>query len=110
MLRQHFCVMSVACGLAMACAVGLATGQEKKATEEKKPVTFPLGKSIRHLAFSADGLLLAAGLGEPKERGRVVVWDVKTQRPLWTHEEAMGVPAVAFAPDGKTLAIGVYDH
>src|SRR5262249_62427532 len=77
---------------------------------DKKPAEFPLVKGIRIVAFSPDGSRVAAGFGEPKERGRVVVWDVKTRKALWTHEEAMGVPAVAFSPDGTTLAIGVYGH
>src|SRR5438128_8740982 len=94
---------TAACGLAVTCAFALAQ-------PEKKTSARALGKGIRQVAFSVDGALLAAGLGEPKERGRVIVWDVKTQKPLWTHEEDMGIPTVAFAPDGKTLAIGVYDH
>lgn len=70
----------------------------------------PLGKGVRCVAFSPDGALLAAGLGEPKERGRVVLWDVAQKKQLWSHGEEMGVPAVAFSPDGKTMAIGGYDH
>src|SRR5262249_4629562 len=91
--------------------VMLLTGATSAAQQaDKKPAEFPLGKGIRIVAFSPDGAHLAAGFGEPKERGRVVVGDGKARKPLWTHEEAMGVPAVAFSPDGKILAIGVYDH
>jgi WD40 repeat protein len=70
----------------------------------------PLGKGIRCVAFSADGALLAASLGEPKQRGRVILWDVPGRKQLWSHEEADGIPSVAFSPDKKTMAIGVYDH
>jgi WD40 repeat protein len=78
----------------------------------KEPIAkeWPLGKGIRCVAFSHDGALLAAGLGEPKERGRVVLWDVAGRKQLWSHEESHGVPSVAFSPDRKTMAIGVYDH
>jgi WD40 repeat protein len=62
------------------------------------------------VAFSPDGTLLAATFGEPKQRGRVVLWDVAKQQKLWAHVEADGVPAVAFGPHGKTMAIGGYDH
>jgi WD40 repeat protein len=69
----------------------------------------PLGIWIRDLAFSPDGKLLAAVTGEPKQRGQVILWDVATRRPRWVHLEANGVPAAAFAPDGRALAIAVYD-
>ena len=69
------------------------------------------------MAFSPDGTLLAATYGEPKERGRVVLWNVPKKAQLWAHKAQLwahveddGVPAVAFAPDGKTMAIGSYDH
>jgi WD40 repeat protein len=40
----------------------------------------------------------------------VSLWDVATRSRRWTHAEKGGVPAVAFSPDGQTLAIAVYDH
>jgi WD40 repeat protein len=64
---------------------------------------------IRAVAFSPDGKLLAAGSGEPNQKGTVTLWDVGTHKPRWTHAEKTGIPAVAFAPDGQTLAIAVYD-
>lgn len=70
----------------------------------------PLGQGIRCLTFSPDGALLAATFGEPKERGRVVLWNVDKRKQLWAHVEDDGVPSLAFAPDGKTMAIGSYDH
>ncbi len=69
----------------------------------------PLGEGIRCLAFSPDGTLLAATFGEPKERGRVVLWNVVRRKPLWSLVENAGVPTVAFAPNGKTMAIGSYN-
>jgi WD40 repeat protein len=62
------------------------------------------------VAYSHDGALLAATLGEPKQRGRVVLWDVAQRKQLWSHAETDGVPAVAFSPDARTIAIAVYDH
>jgi WD40 repeat protein len=69
-----------------------------------------IGLEIRDLAFSPDGKLLAAVTGQPKERGQVILWDLDTRKPRWVRQESDGVPAVAFAPDGRLLAIGVYDH
>jgi WD40 repeat protein len=68
----------------------------------------PLG--ISSVAFSPDGALLAAGLGEPKQRGKVVLWELAGRKQLWTHTEDRGVVSVAFAPDAKTMAIAVYDY
>lgn len=67
----------------------------------------PLG--VRAVAFSPDGKRLAAVTGEPKEHGTVTLWEVASRKPRWTHTEKDGVPAVAFAPNGRTLAIGGYD-
>jgi WD40 repeat protein len=83
-----------------------------RAQADKPPAakTRSLGQGVRSVAFSRDGTLLAATYGEPKERGRVVLWNVDKKAQLWAHVEDDGVPAVAFAPDGKTMAIGSYDH
>jgi WD40 repeat protein len=82
------------------------------AQSAKKPDSkeWPLGTGVRSVAFSGDGALLAATLGEPKQRGRVVLWDVAGRKQFWSHMENDGVAAVAFSPDAKTLAIAVYDH
>ncbi len=69
-----------------------------------------LGKGIRCVSFSPDGTLVAATFGEPMQQGRVVLWNVASQKQLWTHLEKDGVPSAVFAPDGKTMAIGGYDH
>jgi WD40 repeat protein len=65
---------------------------------------------VRCVAFSPDGKLLAAGTGEPKQRGTVTLWNVATRARVWRHTEDTGVPAVAFAPDGRTLAVAVYGN
>ena len=62
----------------------------------------------RCLSFSADSSLLAAVTGEPTTRGLVVVWELPAGKVRWVHREPKGVPSVAIAPDGKTLAIGTF--
>jgi WD40 repeat protein len=66
--------------------------------------------TVRAVAFSPDAKLLAAGTGEPKEAGTVTVWEVATRQVRWSQRTTGGVPAVAFAPDGRTLAIAQYDN
>jgi WD40 repeat protein len=63
---------------------------------------------VRAADFSPDGRFLATASGEPKRRGMLVVWDVISRKPHFVHEEAVGIPAVAFGPDGKHLAIGLF--
>jgi WD40 repeat protein len=65
---------------------------------------------IRAVAFSPDGKLCAASTGQPEQKGTVTLWEIASRKALWTHDEKLGIPAVSFAPNGKTLAIAVLDH
>ncbi len=59
---------------------------------------------VSAVAFSPDGSRLATGDFD----GSVVLWDVKTRRPLETLTSLLGdaVRSIAFSPDGKYLAVG----
>jgi WD40 repeat protein len=89
--------------LGLALALMLSSWPAVRAGETGTP-------GVRVVAFSPDGKFLAAGTGEPKQPGTVMLWDLANRQPRWIHRERTGIPAVAFAPDGKTLAIGIYDH
>jgi WD40 repeat protein len=89
--------------LAVAGVLMVASSPDSQADE-------PDAAEVRVVAFSGDGKLLAVGSGIPETPGAVTLWDVATRKVLWNHQETKGVPAVAFAPDGQTLAIGTYDH
>src|SRR5436190_9695973 len=69
----------------------------------------PKLSTVRAADFSPDGRFLATVSGEPKDPGVLVVWDVTTKQPHFVHREIVGIPAVAYAPDGKTLAIGLFE-
>jgi WD40 repeat protein len=58
---------------------------------------------VRDLAFASDGRLLAAALGD----GSALVWDVSTGALRERHQCGLSqADGVAFAPDGRTLAVG----
>jgi WD40 repeat protein len=58
------------------------------------------------VTFSPDGRRLAVATGKPESSVALTVWDTATLRRLWVVRGRRGIPAVAFAPDGQTLAIG----
>ena len=60
------------------------------------------------VTFSPDGLRLAVATGKPDSKVALTVWDTATLRRLWVVRHRQGIPAVAFAPDGETLAIGCF--
>ncbi len=66
--------------------------------------------TVRAVAFSKDGTMLAAAGGLPGQKGEVKIWDVAGKSVRLTingHKDC--IYAVAFSPDGKTLATASYD-
>jgi WD40 repeat protein len=64
---------------------------------------------VRSVAFSPDGKLLAAGIGDPKKLGGVTIWDFNSKKVWFQHAAKEGISAVAFSPDGQLLAVASYD-
>jgi WD40 repeat protein len=68
-------------------------------------------RSFRHAAFSADGRMFAAAdadtyPGQNRGTTRVCVWEVVSWRERVVFDYAGQVEALAFAPDGRSLALG----
>jgi RNA polymerase sigma factor (sigma-70 family) len=63
------------------------------------------------VAFSADGKTLAAAVGPLEGPGQIVLWEVDSGKKAATLTGPQArVFCLAFAPDGRTLASGGYDH
>jgi RNA polymerase sigma factor (sigma-70 family) len=60
------------------------------------------------LAFSPDGKRLVTAGARPDHPGHLKVWDVEAAEALFTLGGIPGTGAVAFAPDGQTLATGEF--
>jgi len=58
--------------------------------------------------FPPTAVCWRAGVGDPKTKGEVAVWDAKTLKVQLVHPVEHGVASVAFSPDSKTLAVGSY--
>jgi WD40 repeat protein len=66
--------------------------------------------TVRAMAFSHNGKLLAAAGGLPGRSGEVLIWDVAQRKLLHTiHGHADCIYGVAFSPDGKSVATASYD-
>jgi WD40 repeat protein len=93
---------------------GAAVGQEPRF---RLPDDDPNPNSdvIRSASFSPDGTLLAVGYGrfigllQESRPGQAVLWDTRSGRRKTTIKAKIdGVCAVAFSPDGKTLAVAEF--
>jgi WD40 repeat protein/tRNA A-37 threonylcarbamoyl transferase component Bud32 len=97
--------------LAFSSTGQLASGSEDFTIRFWDPATGKPGQTItgrqrvRHLAFSPDGLWVAAAV-----YGGIQIWDVTTGRFLrQMNSHPLEVKAVAFAPDGRRVAAGAVD-
>ncbi len=74
--------------------------------DEKGDSNLPLAtydRPVLSVAFSPDGHLLAIGLANSENDNSVKLWDVATQRELWSFD-TKSKHDVAFSPDGRLFA------
>jgi Tol biopolymer transport system component len=60
-------------------------------------------------AFSPDGKSMAAVGGSQESPGKLMVWDLPANKVRYQHDETKGIRSLAYAPDGKTIALALYD-
>jgi WD40 repeat protein len=78
----------------------------------KSPIVLNCANRVQCMTLSPDGKLLAAGIpgGNPGQPGHAVVWELPEGKEKINLELAgFMVTSMAFAPDGKTLAVGGQD-
>jgi len=72
-------------------------------------MSFAEGELVRSLAFSPDGTVLAAAVGD--EAGTIRLYEVPTGLPVRTLEGHESIVwGIAFSPDGRFLASASRDH
>ena len=64
-------------------------------------------KTIRSIACSSDGRLLAAAHGEHGTAGTVRVWDMLQKKEIASWEKPRGIYSVHISPDGRFVAFSV---
>jgi predicted small lipoprotein YifL len=68
------------------------------------------GRGVGALAFSPDGALLAVGIDEDFDTGRLELFDVASGNPIATVEAPGPVLHLEFSPDGRHLAAGTWQR
>jgi hypothetical protein len=79
----------------------VATGQERRRLEVPGP------ELVNGLAYlPGDNRLVSAS----RERGRALVWDLRTGRVLWALDGGAEGRSLAVSPDGRAVALGTADR
>ena len=74
-------------------------------TFEKVAQSFALDfQTIRSVAFSSDGRLLAVAHGDHRTEGTVRIWDMQRKKEIASWEEPAGINSVHISPDGRLVA------
>jgi WD40 repeat protein len=83
------------------------------ATRQERTRWKGTGLKVMGLAMSPDGRAVATAAGfwdKPDRGGDLQVWELASGKLLAAHHEpAAAIMAVAFAPDGKTLAVSTFN-
>lgn len=83
----------------------IATAAEIGVLEAPKPVQCLGSSGVEQLFFSADGARVLAGSGGVN-CGRVSLWGIQNQLPIWSQSLGSTLSALALSPDWNHLAVG----
>ncbi|RFU28422.1 hypothetical protein B7463_g7900, partial [Scytalidium lignicola] len=61
---------------------------------------------ITSVAFSPEGGIVASGWGSEVKWGLLALWDIEKRKAMRVIEITESIDAIAFSPDGKTIAVG----
>src|SRR6266851_72081 len=84
-------------------------GRQRRAIPGRGAPAQSLPNTFWCAAFSPDGRSVAAVGGSQESPGKLVVWDLPGNKIKLQHEEPKGIRSLAFSPDGKILALALYD-
>src|SRR5262245_17145782 len=121
--RIAYRTVGVAIGVLL--AIWLFTGSTTEAQFKEKAVpavprrggppvpAAPAGQSLPNTfwcaAFSPDGRMVAAVGGSQESAGKLVVWKLAANKIKFQHNESKGIRSLTFSPNGKALALALYD-
>jgi WD40 repeat protein len=87
---------------------GGQAGERTDAAPPPAPAESPIDEQVLALAFTPDGKKLVTAGAREKRPGQFMVWDLGTDKEVVRVRGVTGIRGVAVAPDGQTVACGVF--
>jgi hypothetical protein len=105
-------VTALGSGLALLTLALLGPGGQAGERTDTAPPPAPadsgIDEQVLALAFTPDGKKLVTAGAREKRPGQFMVWDLVTDKELVRVRGVTGIRGVAMAPDGQTVACGVF--
>ncbi len=102
--------LTLASGASLAALLPAAQVEVEAPAQPKPPPvrTTQIDEQVLALAFSPDGTKLVTTGARHIQPGQLKVWDVATGKNLVRVRGIRGIRAVAWAPDGRSIATGIF--